>query len=76
LSKVKDKKKKKMEKKYHKCQHDDPSTGDAQIIYGMSINGLKIDEAVVSDIMRQHGSWIHVYRGFRCHVFTRWAEFE
>jgi hypothetical protein len=53
-SKVKDKKKKKkeMEKKYHKYQHDDPSTGDAQIVYGMSINGLKIDEAVAPDSMR------------------------
>jgi hypothetical protein len=42
-----------MEKKYHKYQHDDPSTGDAQRIYGMSINGLKIDEAVVPDSMRR-----------------------
>jgi hypothetical protein len=38
---------------YHKFQHDDPSTGDPQRIYGMSINGVKIDEAVAPNSMRR-----------------------
>jgi hypothetical protein len=31
---------------YHQYQHADPSTGDPQQVYRMSINGLKIDGAV------------------------------
>ena len=52
-----DKKRRKDRKKekgtnYHKFQQKDTSTGDAQKIYGMSINGMKIDRAVAPDSMR------------------------
>ena len=43
--------------KYSKFQHEDTSTGDSQRIYGMSINGTKIDKAVAPDSMR------HIDRG-------------
>jgi hypothetical protein len=48
---------KKKETNYYKFQHDDTSTGDAKRIYGMDINGLKIDKAVAPDSLRSsdHG---------------------
>lgn len=56
-NKDKDKKNNKKDN-FHKFQHEDPSTGDTQRVYGMSINGLKIDEAVAPNSMRrsEHGS--------------------
>jgi hypothetical protein len=44
--------KKKKGTNYHRFQHDDISTGDSQKIYGMSIDGLTIDEALAPDSMR------------------------
>jgi hypothetical protein len=38
---------------YHKFQHDDPSTGDSQRVYGMSINGMTMDKEVAPDSMRR-----------------------
>ena len=38
---------------YHKYQYEDTSTGDSQRIYGMAINGMKIDRAVAPDSMRR-----------------------
>jgi hypothetical protein len=38
---------------FHKYQNDDPSTGDSQRVYGMSINGTKIDKEVAPDKMRR-----------------------
>jgi hypothetical protein len=38
---------------YHKFQHDDPSTGDSQRIYGMSINGMTVDKEVAPNSMRR-----------------------
>jgi hypothetical protein len=47
------KKGKKNSTNYHKFQHEDPSTGDSQRIYGMSINGITIDKEVSPDSMRR-----------------------
>ena len=57
-SKKHDKKQKKISNKgketnYHKFQHEDTSTGDSQRIYGMSINGMKIDKAVAPDSIQR-----------------------
>jgi hypothetical protein len=38
---------------FHKYQNDDPSKGDPQRIYGMSINGTKIDKEIAPDDMRR-----------------------
>jgi hypothetical protein len=46
-------KNKNKEENYHKYQHDDPSTGDPQRVYGVSINGLDIDQKVAPNSMRR-----------------------
>jgi len=46
-------KKKKSKDNYHKFQHEDPSTGDPQRVYGMSINSPKIDKAMAPSKMRR-----------------------
>jgi hypothetical protein len=52
-SKKKSGKKGKKVTNYHKFQHDDPSTGDSQRIYGMSVNGVAIDKDVAPNRMRR-----------------------
>jgi hypothetical protein len=52
-SRKKSAKVKKGKTNYHKFQQEDPSTGDSQLIYGMSINGVKIDGVVAPDSMRR-----------------------
>ena len=51
-SKKRTKEKEKKETNYYKFQHEDTSTGDSQRIYGMTINGTKIDKAVAPDSLR------------------------
>jgi hypothetical protein len=45
--------KRKARKKDQEFQNDDPSLGDPQRIYGMSINGQKIDAALALDKMKK-----------------------
>jgi hypothetical protein len=52
-SKTKSRKPKPKSDNFHKYQNDDPSTGDPQRVYGMSINGTKIDKEVAPDQMRR-----------------------
>jgi hypothetical protein len=51
--KKKHKNDRKKDTNYHKFQRKDTSTGDSQMIYNMSINGMKIDRAVAPDSMRR-----------------------